>query len=791
VPIESPSELARHVDGRPTVRACLALALPFVAGIALATVFEAPPWGPLVALAAALALAARIWNAQVAMVLGAFGALAAGLASAPASRDLDCPGLPQGLLRLEGEVVDVRHTPEARAVLRVEAIEAVEAATPPDLLGHRVELRGLDRARGTRLMALVRLAPVVPFRNPSPHPALPDPRRPLARGQVRGAVRVLDAPPPLEALRHGVASRLRGHLLSSLSPRAASLARALLLGDRRTLTDADQDAVRGAGLSHVLAVSGLHVTLLAGSLLLLLRWALLRTPLARRLDVTVPAVLAASGVALAYAALVGSAPSAWRAALTATIGWTARAAGRRAAPGRLVLAALMAAAALMPDQVLRPGFSLSVLATAGLVSGGGRGSLLRRGVEASLRTLVATAPVLLWVFGGLPLVGVLANLAGVPVATLVVLPVTVLHGLLVLVHPALGGLTSGLVDLAAAALLGLSAAFPAGVTALPPPDLVQGLIVTAASVGLLAASRWRTRAAVAVSAALALLAAEAHLRHREQPRDRLRVTFLDVGQGDAALVDLPDGRLLVVDAGGNPSGGRDPGRAVLRPLLAARRRTRVDVFALSHPHPDHYGGLAALLDGVEDGALRLGTIWDTGQAWLEDPEGEAGQLLARARRLGVAVVGPRHLCGRPWRFGAATVRVEAPCPEVDVGYGPNENSLRLRLTFHRRTVLFAGDSERVAEARWLAAEPAPVDVLKVAHHGSRTSSLEPLLRRLEPRVAVVSAGRGNPFGHPHPEVWERLERLTGRALRTDRHGGVVVETDGDDLSVRPSRLSRR
>lgn len=157
------------------------------------------------------------------------------------------------------------------------------------------------------------------------------------------------------------------------------------------------------------------------------------------------------------------------------------------------------------------------------------------------------------------------------------------------------------------------------------------------------------------------------------------------------------------------------------------------------------------------------------------------------RRSGVRVRGPAELCGREHHFGDATMRVRWPCPEHDPGWGPNENSLVLDLRYGRRRFLFTGDAEAHAEGGLVAQTLGRVDVLKVAHHGSRTSSAAALLDVLRPRVAIVSAGRDNRFGHPHPEVWTRLRRASGCALRTDVNGGVVVETDGEELSVRPTR----
>jgi competence protein ComEC len=296
-------------------------------------------------------------------------------------------------------------------------------------------------------------------------------------------------------------------------------------------------------------------------------------------------------------------------------------------------------------------------------------------------------------------------------------------------------------------------------------DAGRRLLIAGAAVGLLLGLEWQ-------------------LRQQELPRGRLRVTFFDVGQGDAALIDLPDGRALLIDAGGSPNGGIDPGRAALLPVLQARRRDRIDIAVLSHPHPDHYGGLAALLD-----QLAVGEIWDSGQAEeeadLSPTSAEASALLSRARERGVRVRKPATLCGEPLRAEQATITVLAPCPGYDSGHDANDNSLVLRVDYRQRSVLFTGDAEQHAESRLLAAgSPLSADILKVGHHGSRTSSAAAFLKAVRPKLAIVSAGAGNPFGHPHAEVRARLRAHAGAVLELARTGGVIAETNGGPWRVR-------
>jgi competence protein ComEC len=263
------------------------------------------------------------------------------------------------------------------------------------------------------------------------------------------------------------------------------------------------------------------------------------------------------------------------------------------------------------------------------------------------------------------------------------------------------------------------------------------------------------------------------------PAAQLQVVFLDVGQGDAAIVRSA-GRTALIDAGGSVGRGPDPGLASVLPLLEALRVRKLDLVVLSHPHPDHYGGLEAVL-----AELPVAELWDTGQAEAEGV-GPAAQLLGRVRAAGGKVLAPAALCDRVRALGRVAIEVLAPCPRFDEGYGPNDNSFVLRLRHGRRSFLFTGDIEQAGEQALLARHGAALrsDVLKVAHHGSRSSSTEPLLRAVAPWLAVVSAGRGNRFGHPHADVLARLARGARHTLRTDLVGGVEVLSDGETLRVR-------
>jgi competence protein ComEC len=316
--------------------------------------------------------------------------------------------------------------------------------------------------------------------------------------------------------------------------------------------------------------------------------------------------------------------------------------------------------------------------------------------------------------------------------------------------------------------------------------VAQGLVLTLGCWGVLLLRQWWLRALLVFAALLGLGAGELALRAAEKPEHGLRLTFVDVGQGDSTLVDLPDGRAMLVDAAGASFAGPDPGERALLPLLRARRRDHLAVVALTHPHPDHFAGLESLL-----GHIQIGEVWVSGQALAEQPHGSAARLLGQVRAHGIPIRTARKLCGRARLLGGARVDVLSPCPGFDAGYAANDNSLVLRLTYGRERALLAGDIERASERRLLR-EGADLraDVLKVPHHGSRTSSTTPFLRAVSPRYAVVSCGRANRFGHPHPSALTRLRATAGTLVRTDRSGGVVLRTRGHGWQLETWRGDR-
>jgi competence protein ComEC len=331
---------------------------------------------------------------------------------------------------------------------------------------------------------------------------------------------------------------------------------------------------------------------------------------------------------------------------------------------------------------------------------------------------------------------------------------------------------------------------------LPEPGCFQLTLIAVCVLGLVAlrgsafaslatSERRRLSTVWCVVSALSFCGLEVAARRAGKPFGVLRASALDVGQGDSNLIDLPDGTALLIDGGGFVGSPVDPGKAVVLPVLRARRRTRVDIVVLTHPHPDHFTGLASALSELD-----VGEFWDTGQGEAEGAGPVYAALLRSLRARGIPIRRPAELCGTAHAFGGALLRVLAPCPSFTPQRGANDNSIVISIAYGARRFLFTGDAEREEETELLQAHAADLraDYLKVGHHGSRTSTSEEFLSLVSPALATLSCGVRNRFGHPHLPTVERLAAHDVRTLRLDRSGSVVITSDGQSLTARAARI---
>lgn len=612
---------------------------------------------------------------------------------------------------------------------------------------------------------------------------------------------------------------IRGAFLRSTTGEGSAVLLAMVLGEEGGLTENIRDKFMAAGATHILSISGSHLGLVA----LLCFWtaknSLFLLPersyntLTLYVDPRKIAAVAAAIPVTLYAFLAGGQTATIRALIMILSGVAAVLIDReKNLPAALAAAALIA---VVPDPqaLFDISFQLSYLSVIVIIFTVDTWSKLNIQPESrmiawlhnallllliSAATGLATAPLAALYFNQISPIGIISNMIIVPLAGAVVVPLGLISGVLSLFlnrlpfadanqyaadlfvsivalfskmpHASLRAASPGPIMLAAFAVFFTSAAYwlrarlfarfkPLESTSKPP--------------------RW-TRFGLIISVILILTALLPHLSKQKETR----ITFIDVGQGDSALIETKTGKVILIDGGGTRDNRFDIGRRVVAPLLWNKAVRTIDLLVLSHPHPDHMNGLLFILR-----SFKVREVWSSGLD-TKLPGCEAFEQTIREQRI------PHRIVSAGDNGVIGDIRLMVLHPVKSTGSSntrkayteENNRSVVIMLETNDIRCLFPGDIHREIEAALLENNDVSADLLKIAHHGSKTSSSIDFLAAVHPKIAVISAGHGNPYRHPSAEVLKRLQDAGIRVFRTDLDGAVIVKGPKAERSAAWSEL---
>jgi competence protein ComEC len=633
---------------------------------------------------------------------------------------------------------------------------------------------------GERLVVRARVSPLDDARNPGE----PSPRRLAVDDGITGQIAVQHiltrAPPNIHDPRiwPAVARERASRVIRAALPEpAATVLAGALWGERGTLPQDVRDDFQATGTVHVLVTAGLHLGVIAA--LVGGCFALLQLP-------RIAAALASIPFIYGYAWLTGWHLPSQRAAVMITIALLARACGARAFSLNTLAIAAITVAACWPVAVESISFALSFSCVAAIVLFADPivhwfeerrvPAFAAEVLALTVATQIGVWPLTAAVFFTVAPYAMLANAIVVPLvgATMTLGLATLATHPVAAVSAVFARWDSWLLTVILETTHGIAVLPGAGLTMTPPPLWSIAVYDATAGGAAIVLRRRPAVAALIIALACAGVVCAANIR----PPQPFSITALDVGQGDGLIIRTPHGRTIVIDAGGilergATIDGRSPAERsaerIVIPYLQRAGITSIDLLVLTHPHGDHVGGAAAILR-----MMQVGWVADSGQRYGGHAYNDA---LAAAWMRGVPVVVPA--CRQRWVDDEVTLTFLSPCgpPFTDGANDVNENSLVVLVEYGALRALFMGDAGFQSEERLLTeGVDLRADVLKVGHHGSAYSSSTAFIEAVHPRIAIVSVGRHNTFGHPAPVTLETLRTVGASIFRTDQCGAVTIAT---------------
>jgi competence protein ComEC len=580
------------------------------------------------------------------------------------------------------------------------------------------------------------------------------------------------------------------------------LLKALIIGDRSEISPETREVFNRAGISHLLAISGLHIGMVATLAFFAFRYLLGRSQRIL-LAAWVPrgAALMSALPAVCYGLLAGMSPPTQRAVIMVMAFLIALLLEREHDTINTLAVAALVILIINPTALFEISFQLSFVAVfaifymlrklpfvlklrSGPLTVWKRLALF---LLVSAAAILGTLPITLYYFNQTSLLGLFSNCLFVPLVGFLVVPLGLLAVSLLPFAP-----TGSLWIMKTAAALMQGALNLAALFAKCPFAAVKTVTPTLLEIGLYYAFAWallnlrQTRLAKAVLLGITVvaLADGAYWAEQRFGKQDLRVTFIDVAQGSAALLELPGGACMLVDGGGFYDNRFDVGARIVAPLLWHKKIATVETLVLSHPNADHLNGLLFVARH-----FNVETVWMNQEGVSNQPYQDFLKIISEKN---IRIASLEELW-RPRRINGVRFQVLYPPKDFlqrkpqDAWRTPNNNSLVLKVTFDKVSFLLPGDIEAEAEQELLhlAASALESTVLLVPHHGSKSSSTPKFLDYVDPTIAVISAGWKNMFGFPHQKILKRYERQGCQIFRTDQGGAITVTTDGTHLSVKP------
>jgi competence protein ComEC len=612
---------------------------------------------------------------------------------------------------------------------------------------------------------------------------------------------------PLEILEK-VRKPIRSLFHNTLSPRNDALFQALILGERQGIGPELREIFNKTGLGHVLAVSGLHVGLVAWLAFAIVKGLLsLSYRLALKADIRKVAAIITVFPVVAYTCLAGLQVSGQRAMIMALAYLFSIILGREKDVWSTLSLAALVVLAVDPYALFSISFQLSFCAVVGILwlapilyrkmpmpeeGGRVRNTILKPlyahliGLSVvTLSAVIFLLPIISFYFHRVSLVSIPANLTVVPILGLWVIPMGLLAAMSLPI-PFLADIFIGLGALGLDGMIGVIqfwGRFPWAAFWVITPSLLEGLLFY----GLLLIGfsvKQRSWKRIGLLLILFLFASDiSYWIYRTRYNTNFSVTYLDVGQGNAALIQFPGKERMLIDGGGFSRDNFDVGRMVIAPFLFRSKILQIDYLVLTHPQSDHMNGLRFIASN-----FRPKEFWHNGDKGRSRSFKDLMKILNEKRTKKVTPADwkrSREISGVQIELlHPLSERGETPLSHR--GLGLNDNSLVLKFSYEGKSFLFPGDLERAGEEVVISNSGSLLksDILLVPHHGGRSSSSKLFLERVRPSICVISSGSGNPINFPYPETLQRLTDIGCRTIRIDQKGAVEIFVGPDRFKIR-------